>query len=78
VPKNIQIRNVPDEVHEVYTRRARSAGMSLQEYLLSDLTQQAERLTLDEAMERIAGHVRGSRVTREDIVASLREDRESH
>jgi plasmid stability protein len=29
----IQIRNVPDDVHRVYRRRAAEAGMSLQEFL---------------------------------------------
>ena len=78
VPKNIQIRNVPDEVHEVYRRRAAAAGQSLQEYLLADLTRQASRPTMEEAMARIADHARGSTVTREDVLISLREDRESH
>ena len=76
--KNIQIRNVPDEVHEVYKRRAAAAGMSLQEYLLSDLSDRAGRLTMAEAMARIDSHRRGSKVTSEDIVEALREDRESH
>jgi hypothetical protein len=80
VAKNIQIRNVPDEVHEVYKRRAAAAGMSLQEYLLSDLTEHAGRLTMAESMARIASHARGggSTVTMKDIVEALREDRESH
>ncbi len=76
--KNIQIRNVPDDVHEVYKRRAAAAGMSLQEYLLSDLTERAGRLTMAEALARIADHARGSRVATADIVEAIREDRESH
>ena len=76
--KNIQIRNVPDEVHEVYTRRAAAAGMSLQEYLLSDLSERAGRLSMDEAMAQIDRHRRGSTVRAEDIVGAIREDRESH
>jgi antitoxin FitA len=76
--KNIQIRNVPDEVHEVYKRRAAAAGKSLQEYLLWDLSDRAGRLTMDEAMARIDRHRRGSTVTLEDIVEAIREDRESH
>lgn len=77
VAKNIQIRNVPDEVHEVYKRRAAAAGMSLQEYLLSDLKDRAGRLTMDEAMVRITNHVAGSRATMSDVVDSIREDRDS-
>jgi len=33
----MQIRDVPDDVHRAYTRRAAEAGMSLQEYLLGEL-----------------------------------------
>lgn len=78
VAKNIQIRNVPDNVHEVYKRRAAAAGMSLQEYLLSDLKDRAGRLTMDEAMARIDTHRGGSAVTVDDILQAIREDRESH
>ena len=78
VAKNIQIRNVPDDVHEVYKRRAATAGQSLQEYLLSDLSDRAGRLTMDEAMARIDRHRQGSTVTAEDIVQAIREERESH
>ena len=78
MPKNIQIRNVPDDVHEVYKRRAAAAGMSLQEYLLADLRDRAGRLTMDEAMARITSHVAGSKATMADIVHAIREDRDSH
>ncbi|MGA8206499.1 MAG: hypothetical protein WB867_00500 [Candidatus Dormiibacterota bacterium] len=33
----IQIRNVPERVHRIYQTRASAAGMSLQEFLLSEL-----------------------------------------
>lgn len=75
--KNIQIRNVPDDVHEVYKRRAAAAGQSLQEYLLADLTSQAGRPTMQEVLDRIDRNRRGSTVTREDVVRSIREDRDS-
>ena len=76
--KNIQIRNVPDDVHEVYKRRAAAAGMSLQEYLLSDLTEQAGRPTMQEVLDRIASRDRtGSTVTVEQIVADIRRHRDA-
>lgn len=37
----IQIRDVPDDVHLRYRARAAAAGMSLQEYLLRELTEGA-------------------------------------
>jgi len=78
VAKNIQIRNVPDSVHEVYKRRAAAAGKSLQEYLLSDLTAGAGRPTMQEWLDRIAGIDRtGSTVSMEDIVADIRRHRDA-
>jgi plasmid stability protein len=38
----IQIRNVPETVHRIYQVRAAAAGMSLQEYLLLELTRNAQ------------------------------------
>ncbi len=76
--KNIQVRNVPDDVHEVYKRRAAEAGMSLQEYLLADLTEQAGRPTMKEVLDRISSRDRtGSTVTVEDIVADIRRHRDA-
>lgn len=37
----IQIRNVPAAVHQTYQSRAAAAGMSLQEYLLTELERNA-------------------------------------
>ncbi len=50
----VQVRNVPDEVQRVLKQRAARAGQSLSEYLLNELTQLAERPTIDELNERIA------------------------
>lgn len=74
---SIQIKNVPPEVHRVLRRRAAAAGQSMQEYLLAELTRQAETDTLDEVLDRI-GSRSGSTVTREFIVESIRKDREEH
>ena len=41
----IQIRDVPDDVHRTYRRRAAEAGMSLQEFLLSELVDGARTQT---------------------------------
>ncbi|MDP9396867.1 MAG: hypothetical protein M3P96_03150 [Actinomycetota bacterium] len=54
----VQIRNVPDDVHETYRRRAAAAGMSLQEYLLAQLTQQARRKTIAEVMAEVEEEMR--------------------
>ena len=55
---SITIRNVPDSVRDAYAAKARRRGMSLQEYLLAELTQRADVPTveewLDEVEERLA------------------------
>lgn len=76
VGKNIQIRNVPDDVHEVYTRRAAAAGMSLQEYLLADLTEQASRPTMQEVLDRIASR-QGGRITGPEAAQLIRDERDA-
>ena len=48
----IQIRNVPDALHRRLKSRAALAGMSLSDYLLSEIRQVAERPTLDELRAR--------------------------
>lgn len=49
----IQIRNVPDVLHRRLKSRAALAGMSLSDYLLSEMRQVAERPTLDELRARL-------------------------
>jgi plasmid stability protein len=49
----IQIRNVPDALHRRLKSRAALAGMSLSEYLLSEIRRVAERPTLDELRARL-------------------------
>lgn len=74
--KNIQIRNVPERTHSVLRRRARDAGMSLQEYLLSMVTEAASKPTVEEVLRR-AGTRAGGRFRLQDAVADLRSDRDS-
>lgn len=75
VMPSIQIKNVPPEVHRVLRQRAAAAGQSMQEYLLAQLTRQAETETLNDVLARI-GSRSGSLVTRDFIVESIREERE--
>jgi antitoxin FitA len=51
--KVIKISNVPDTLHRCLKSRAALAGMSLSDYLLSELRHMAERPTLDELRERM-------------------------
>lgn len=49
----VQIRNVPDALHRQLKSRAALAGMSLSDYLLSEIRQVAERPTMDELRARL-------------------------
>jgi plasmid stability protein len=51
--KMIQLRNVPEGLHRTLKARAAMAGMSLSEYLLSEIKEVAERPTLAELRDRL-------------------------
>jgi len=68
--KVIQVRNVPDEVHASLRERAASAGVSLSEYVLSELRRVAERSRNAETLLRSAQREGG--FSREEIVAAVR------
>lgn len=52
--KMIQIRHVPEALHRTLRGRAARAGMTLSDYLRTELARAAERLTPDELRERLA------------------------
>lgn len=53
MPVNITVRNVPSKVRDTLAARAARAGMSLQEYLRSELVDLADKPTVPELMERV-------------------------
>lgn len=52
--KMVQIRNMPDAMHRLLKARAAMAGMSLSDYLISELKFTAERVTPQELRERVS------------------------
>ncbi len=58
MPKMIQLRNVPDSLHRKLKARAALEGISLSEYLISEANRWAERPTLAELRQRLAGRRR--------------------
>jgi antitoxin FitA len=56
---SVQIKDVPDDVHATLRRRAAHSGMSLQEYLLARLVDDARTPTLDELLDRAGGRAGG-------------------
>jgi plasmid stability protein len=60
MPKMIQLRNVPDQLHHKLKARAALEGVSLSDYLLAEIQRAAERPTLTELRQRLRSR---SRVT---------------
>jgi antitoxin FitA len=52
--KMIQIRNVPDELHRTLKAKAAKAGMTLSDYLLSEIEQVADKPTMQEWLEMVS------------------------
>jgi plasmid stability protein len=75
VPKAIQIRDVPDDVHATLRARAAQAGLSLSDYLLEELTGLARRPTVSDVLARAAARQGG--VSRAAVVRAVREGRDA-
>ncbi len=73
--KMIQLRNVPDGLHRGLKARAAMAGMSLSDYLLSEIREIAEKPTLAELRERL--HVRSRAAAQIDSARLVREERDA-
>jgi hypothetical protein len=74
MPRAVQIRDVPDDVHAVLRARAAAAGMSLSEYLRGELIGLAARPTMAEFLARVRARHGGA--PREEIVRTIRELRD--
>ena len=56
---NVQVRDVPDEVHRALVRRAELAGQSLQQFLAAQLAEIAATPTVKEVLDRIERRPKG-------------------
>jgi plasmid stability protein len=72
---SVQIKDVPEDVHAILRRRAAAAGQSLQEYLLTQVSEQARTPTLDEVLDRAGGRA-GGRLRAGDAVRTIRRERD--
>ncbi len=75
----IQIRDVPEDVHRTYRRRAAAAGTSLQEFLLGELVEGARTQTPAEVMAEVRAHLGqrdGDGFSRSSSTAFVRADRD--
>ncbi len=72
---SLQVKDVPDQIHDVLRRRAAAAGQSLQEYVMTLLEEHTSAATVQEVFERISFRSGGS-ITFGDAVAAIRSDRD--
>ena len=63
MPVAITIRNVPDEVRNEFAARAAAKGWSLQEFMLSELTELSRRPDRRALVDRIQRRLDGTTLT---------------
>jgi antitoxin FitA len=73
--KNLQIRNVPDDVHRRLKARAALEGRTLSEFALAELVRTLERPTRREVIERVREREAVARVDSADLVRAERDAR---
>ena len=76
----IQIRNVPPDLHALLADRAKASGMNLSDFLKKQLERIAAVPTNAEIFARVEADARAGilpEVNSEEIVAGIREDRDS-
>jgi plasmid stability protein len=71
---NVQIREVPEGVHNELVRRAELAGQSLQQYLSAQLTAMVATPTIDDMIAQIEHRPKG-RLSRADAVTAIADER---
>jgi plasmid stability protein len=72
--KTIQIRNVPEHVHQALRARAAAAGVSLSDYALNELVRVAERPPVADVLARARTRAGGTDATA--IVTAVRSGRD--
>lgn len=65
--KNVQIRDVPDDIHAALTARAESENKSLQTYLSEVLAREAKKQRMVEWLARVESHRIDTGITNEQI-----------
>ena len=72
--RNIQVRDVPDDVHRVLVSRAAAVGLSLTAYLRAELIRVAERPPVADVLARASARHGGAAT--DEIVAAVRSGRD--
>ena len=75
MPKMLQVRNVPDDVHAELRRRASAAGMSLSEYVGRELRKVAATPSLEDLFAR--AEARGGHLGLTEAAEIIRAERDA-
>jgi plasmid stability protein len=67
----ITIRNVPEDVNAKLKQRAAERGQSLQQFLLRELAEAADRSPLEERWAQVLDGLPHVQVTKEDIIEAI-------
>ena len=70
---NVQVRDVPDDVHRALVERARRSGVSLQTYLAAQLALLVATPTVDGELDRLDRQVTGQLSTADALEALAHE-----
>jgi antitoxin FitA len=75
---SMQIRDLPEEVHDEYVRRAHDARQSLQQYMRALLIDEASRPSMASVLARAAENARrwGGSYSFDEVLADLHQARE--
>jgi plasmid stability protein len=77
MPKMIQVRNVPDRLHQELMRRARARGQTLTDYIQQILEREVDRPSAQEVFDRIEARPRiHLGVTAAELIREARAERE--
>jgi antitoxin FitA len=71
---NVQVRDVPEDVHQALVRRAEAAGQSLQQFLAAQLALIASTPSIDEMLDRIEDRPKG-RLSSSAAIAAIGDER---
>jgi antitoxin FitA len=74
--RNVQVRDVPDDVHDELTRQAHGAGLSLNRFMLAELDRIARRGRNADVLRRSASR-RGRRASTNAVVDAIRAERDT-
>lgn len=72
---NIQLKNVPDELHQALKIRAIKNKLTLSQYLFKMIENDLNTLSLEEVFERL-DHREKLNVSRDTLIKYIREDRD--